>query len=161
MPNSQGGFFLPPYSDCTASFLNDFCEGKKQLLFAKDVGHIKVKRLPEFSVASVTQAAYADPTIAKYLPDRDLDKNKPLNRAWLFAVRTRFCNDSDYRFSEARLLPIQRSACYRATQGRSAEASEGGQHPKGSLPENPVIWIHGIWERQGDQLAQQQEATLA
>ncbi len=51
--NSEGGYFLPPYDDCTIEFLLEIFEKRKEVLISSDVGHVKIPRLPEVSVKNL------------------------------------------------------------------------------------------------------------
>ena len=81
-----GGYYLPPYDDCTIEFLLDIFEGRKDVLKAKEVGHVDVPRLPELSVKNMLEEAHADPDISIYLPE--MTPKRQLSREWLFSVNS-------------------------------------------------------------------------
>ncbi len=78
------GYFLPPYDDCTMDFMMEIWAGEKKVLKSSEVGHIKVPRLAELSVKNLTDQAFEDPKISKFLPS--VKPKRPMNRDWLFTV---------------------------------------------------------------------------
>ncbi len=51
--STAGGYHLPPFDDTSIDFLVDIFNGSREVLKAKDVGHIKVPRLAELSLKNI------------------------------------------------------------------------------------------------------------
>jgi hypothetical protein len=86
IPTCSGHFLLPPYRQCSMSFLKDVLANKKRLFKVFEAPVVDFPPLKELTVKQVLELALADEVIQQYLPDKEDIGDDYLDRKFLFAV---------------------------------------------------------------------------
>ncbi len=83
--SKEGQLYLPPFSDCPMTFINDIISGKKKVFYNHQIRLIDVPYFDELAATKIFEKIRNNALFREYLPDLDAS-DRPLNRKYMFNV---------------------------------------------------------------------------